>query len=505
MLFIGMDLSPASWIWFPSRRTLPNTFVLFRRTIELDRAPSRAAGWITADSRYRLTVNGTRVQWGPAPCDPRELDVDPVDLAPHLRAGTNVIGVEVLFYGLGEGTWVAGKPGLLCHFELEDTRGRLTQIVSDETWQTFLDRAHRPGQYKRWFLRALQEEFDARLHPHGWDTPAFVPGAGWLPAMRLDAPADKPSACGRYFEYLGGDSIPAASAALRERGIPPLREIEVPALRLADAGRVTWWRDPLDWFEYRTPDSFQITREPIVVERGAGRWELLIPPINVGTFERSNVPTFNAAYVTFQLAEQVVGWPFFTIDAPAGTIVELICQESHDPARTAWLDSHFYAWSRFVCREGVNRFETFDFESLRWMQLHVRLPDDRRPTTDDRRPTTDNVVSAPVVGGRRSVVISGVGVRRRMFPWPHQPRIGCDDPALQRLFDAAVNTLHNSAQETCVDGMGRERQQYSGDGGHQLQAIRYTFGETRLPRRFLATFGAGLTADGYFLDCWPAY
>ena len=58
------------------------------------------------------------------------------------------------------------------------------------------------------------------------------------------------------------------------------------------------------------------------------------------------------------------------------------------------------------------------------------------------------------------------------------------DAALQKLLDASINTLHNSAQETIVDGMGRERQQYSGDCGHQLHAIFYAFGETRLPARF---------------------
>ncbi len=56
-----------------------------------------------------------------------------------------------------------------------------------------------------------------------------------------------------------------------------------------------------------------------------------------------------------------------------------------------------------------------------------------------------------------------------------------------------------------MDGMARERQQYSGDVGHQLHAIRYAFGETRLPRRFLRTFSEGQTLEGYFLDCWPAY
>src|SRR6476619_2570783 len=94
-----MDLSPARWIWFPGKRTLQNTFILFRRDIELPSAPKRATGWITADSRYRLTVNGQRIQWGPAPCDPRWQDVDPIDLTSHLVAGKNVIGVEVLYYG----------------------------------------------------------------------------------------------------------------------------------------------------------------------------------------------------------------------------------------------------------------------------------------------------------------------------------------------------------------------------------------------------------------------
>ena len=75
-----VSLAPAQWIWLPSQRTLPSTFVLFRREIELSDRPRKAAGWITADSRYRLTVNGTRVQWGPPPCDPRQLDVDPVDV-----------------------------------------------------------------------------------------------------------------------------------------------------------------------------------------------------------------------------------------------------------------------------------------------------------------------------------------------------------------------------------------------------------------------------------------
>ena len=66
-----IDLAPARWIWLPCERTLANTFVLFRREVEVQGEVASARGWVTADSRYRLFVNGRRVQWGPAPCDPR--------------------------------------------------------------------------------------------------------------------------------------------------------------------------------------------------------------------------------------------------------------------------------------------------------------------------------------------------------------------------------------------------------------------------------------------------
>ena len=97
-----MNLEPAKWIWLPSERTLANTFVLFRKDIDISFQPCRATGWIVADSRYRLTVNGMRQQWGPAPSDPRWPEVDPVDLAHVVQKGRNTLGIEVLYYGSGD-------------------------------------------------------------------------------------------------------------------------------------------------------------------------------------------------------------------------------------------------------------------------------------------------------------------------------------------------------------------------------------------------------------------
>ena len=97
-----LDLSPAKWIWYPSVRTLSNTFVLFRKEFELNAEVLSADGYVAADSRYCLYVNGERVQWGPAPSDPRYMEADPMSLAAYLKTGKNVLAFRVLYYGFGE-------------------------------------------------------------------------------------------------------------------------------------------------------------------------------------------------------------------------------------------------------------------------------------------------------------------------------------------------------------------------------------------------------------------
>jgi hypothetical protein len=461
------DLSPARWIWFPSGRTLPNTFILFRRQLHLAAKPRRATGWICADSRYRLEVNGQRVQWGPAPCDPRWAEADPLDLTGCLQTGENVLGATVLFYGTGDGTWPLGKPGFLFWLEIEHADGRVERVVSDAAWRALLCRAWPPGHPKRWYLRALQEEFDARLYPHNWSRPDFQTDAHWLPAMPLNGSPNKPALGTNYYEYmldLGGGP---PDTQLRPRSIPLLRESFVPAAKLAETFWLEWRVTPQDYFDFRVPDAFQAQRRDVAAEPAPGQW-------------RVELDGSRGAALTFELAEQVVGWPGFTIEAPAGTTIELLVHEAHALGGPPLLNTHYDSWTRFICREGKNEFETFDFESLRWLQLHIH-------------------------NAKGTVVVSDVRVRRRVFPWPNEPRIRTSEPALQRLFDASLNTLNNCAQETLVDGMARERQQYSGDGGHQMHAVHLAFGERRLVARYLATWSQGLTKDGYFLDCWPAY
>jgi len=327
------DLSPARWIWYPSGRTLPSTFVLFRRQLRLAARPRRAVGWICADSRYRLEVNGERVQWGPAPSDPRWAEADPIDLTDLLHAGENALCATVLFYGAGDGTWPLGKPGFLFHLSIEHADGRVETVVSDAGWHTLLCRAWQPGRPKRWYLRALQEEFDARNYPYGWTRPDFPAESPWLPAMPLGGSPNKPAVATDYPDYLLDLGSGPADSQLRVRSIPALRESMVPVATLAESLWLKWRASPRDYFDFRVPLAFDAVRGDIAAETAPGCWSVQLD----GT---------RAAALTFELAEQVVGWPCFTIDAPAGTTVELLVQEAHAAGGPPLLNTHFDSWTR---------------------------------------------------------------------------------------------------------------------------------------------------------------
>ena len=229
------DLTPARWIWLPGQRTLANTVVLFRKKITLHGPPATATGWIAADSRYRFWVNGEIVQRGPAPADPRHQEADPVDLAGFLRSGDNVIAVEVLYFGHGEGTWPCGKPGLLFTLEVEGGK-----VISDESWTCAIDRSRPAGGFRRWYLRSLQEIVDLRQVPVGWSSPGFDDSA-WMPAMDLNVPADRSPYSGRYREYAVDTWMTRPEeSTLTARSIPLLRHESVPPVAIAATGEVTW-------------------------------------------------------------------------------------------------------------------------------------------------------------------------------------------------------------------------------------------------------------------------
>ncbi|MFV1957849.1 MAG: alcohol dehydrogenase catalytic domain-containing protein, partial [Planctomycetota bacterium] len=135
-------------------------------------------------------------------------------------------------------------------------------------------------------------------------------------ALVLGAGADRPAAAGPYYEYLTDGGVDGSTSALVVREVPLVRETARPVLRLLESGRIRWRRDPDDWFQFRIPDSFELVDGSVAFPSGDGAWTL-------------DPARGEGVWALFELPEQMVGFPFFTIEAPEGTIVEAMVQESH--------------------------------------------------------------------------------------------------------------------------------------------------------------------------------
>lgn len=104
-----MDMSrlQTNWIWLPNWTPEDDSdarLVYFRKEITIvDALPSEKKIRITADSRYKLYINGQFVQEGPQkPLDTKEWFVDTADAAPYLVQGVNVAVVEVLRFAANQ-------------------------------------------------------------------------------------------------------------------------------------------------------------------------------------------------------------------------------------------------------------------------------------------------------------------------------------------------------------------------------------------------------------------
>ena len=310
-----LDLAPARWVWLDAT-VAPASSVLFRRTFELSAIPATAGGWILVPTRYRLSVNGRRVQSGPALSDPRHPEADPVDLRPFLKKGRNTIGLHVV----APEQAITGDAEVLAHLSAGDLA-----LHTGSRWEAHANEAHTfsPGS-------SPGESFDSRRFPHGWDDPDRLGKGDWSPVRESDLSAtERPPLHG---------NPPQNRWVLRST--PLMREEVVRARALVERG---------DWSRDRSA----------------------VPPSNrerVDLSDESRIALSDNGdrFLLFELPYQMMGRPQITFDAPKGTVLEV----SGLLSATEWgTDSkpHF----RWVSRGVEETFESFDFLRLRFLLLRL--------------------------------------------------------------------------------------------------------------------------------------
>lgn len=194
-----MKAPPATfWIGSDHAFDLFEAYLNFRATLTWDGA-GPAVLHITADSRYRLWVNGTFIARGPERSWPWAMAVDRLDLTPHLRPGANALAVQVYSPGYSHFAYVhRAACGLLAWVESD---GR-TLLHTDQSWQVRRDPGWNPLVNRVSIYGTGVEDRDMG-QATDWQT---APPEGWSQA-RIVQPPEGP-----------------IWASLRPRATPVLRE-----------------------------------------------------------------------------------------------------------------------------------------------------------------------------------------------------------------------------------------------------------------------------------------
>ena len=88
----------AKWIWSKKDKKINKpTLVYFQKNVKINKNKSCSIK-ISADSRYKLYINGELKQVGPQKGSINHWFYDEIDLSQYLHDGVNDIGVKVLHY-----------------------------------------------------------------------------------------------------------------------------------------------------------------------------------------------------------------------------------------------------------------------------------------------------------------------------------------------------------------------------------------------------------------------
>lgn len=163
------------WMWLPGWESHQDTepkFVYFRGRLVLNQLPPSLILKITADSRYKLYVNGQFAEMGPSRGNRDIWYVDSVELGPYLRSGENVLAVVVLRYP--DAHWQGN-----CGIFRTPTPGLYASCPEGVAWKCAPVDSVSIRKENPWFAPLMiYEQAAGKAETAGWMAPGFD-DSGW--------------------------------------------------------------------------------------------------------------------------------------------------------------------------------------------------------------------------------------------------------------------------------------------------------------------------------------
>ncbi|CAG8045264.1 unnamed protein product [Penicillium olsonii] len=447
----------APWIWLPTHHedeSQPGRYFLFRKSFHWKRDGHDAFPvHISADSRYRLFVNGQRVSFGPCKSYPERWYYETVDILPFLIEGENTISARVLRYSCvhaGSSSIISTElPGFMVHGEIEGF-----SLSTDSSWKCTQETSRRIIPHAEWNyilgppFMSNNERVSEDRSLSGWRLSGFD-DSNWENAVSAFRPAKM---------------LPMLSPwKLTERTIPVLPEIEG-------------------------------TFDGIVKCQGSISHDQWTDFIKKGT--PVNIPAGESAIVDIECLSLTTAFVNLQCAGGVGSTITILHAECYEKdlgvetapfpmPRTKSLRSDsngrlYGVKDVYTVTDGERdqTFEPFWFRAFRYIQLHIQ-------TTS--HPLTLNAFT----------------LRETYYPLEISTQIQAG-PELDQIWAVSMRTLQNCRHETYEDCPFYEQNQFASDSRLQMLFTYQISSDDRLARKTLEEFHASRCPDGLIKAQFPA-
>ena len=441
------------WITHPAATAAARPIVLhFRRSVSLARVPRSYLVDVTADNRFTLYVNGSRVGTGPATGDIAHWRVSRYDLAPFLKPGRNVVAAVVWNYvvarpvvpaGASEADRKAAEGRAVVQqvapsFQQSVATGfRLTgQGAADAIstkypgWRAEADAGHsaRNGflQIRRdWYVASAPETIDAAKASWQWTGPA-EPGSNWV------------------------DAVPSPKAAQR-----------------------TLVADRLPAMSYHAVPSGRVVRSDLPGGAAFPGKPVTIPPNSKAT-------------LLLQRDAMVSAYPELDVSGGKGARIKLTYAEALYDAKMLKGDRSDVGnrkivgiFDSFVADGEPRSFAPLWWRTWRYLQIDVETAD-------------------------TPVELQALRTFETGYPFVAKGYFRSDDSELNRIWQIGWRTALVDAHETYMDPSYWEQLQYVGDTRLQALISYAVAGDPRLAEQAIDAFGASRTPEGLTESAYPS-
>ncbi len=448
-------------VWIAPPGMAPESFGVFhaRRTVNLGAAPARFIVHVSADNRYRLSVNGTQVSSGPQRSDVLRWRYETVDLAPQLHAGTNVIAAVVWNWGAHH---PVAQHSVRSGFLLQGNGPDEAVVNTGPGWKLLLDSAYAEVRVTAQDVRGAYyaapqgESVDAAHYPWGWEGVSYS-DADWF-AIPAPGAARDATGGGAIVGQVHLHAAPgrggygdASGWQLEPRNIPPMEES---IIRFTGVRRATGVA-PTDDFVKGTSDVLIPANSRASILLDYGRTTSAYTVLETSGGAGSSITTTYA-----EAAVDSAGRKGNRNDV-TGRVIRGI----HD---------------RFRPDGGAHR----RFQTLYWR--------------------SGRYVSVDFETGGESLRIHDLHGIFTAYPFVERGRFASDLPWLADMWKMNWNGARIGAFETYMDTPYYEQLQYIGDTRIQALISLYVAGDDRLMRQAIAHFDDSRIPEGITASRYPS-